>query len=263
MHPTLHESFCGGAAAAVNIVVTFPPNKVMFRQQLYGLTTRDALMNVQHEGILMLYRGLAPPLMQATVSKAIMFGLYDWCDDVLARQFGDSTGVQLLAAGISGAAESVLAPFETPKFNSEFDGAYAAMRQLHQFGVREHFRGISAILLRNGPGGVLFFGLREPLRDAFPAGGSPAAKSVGDFVCGALLGAGISTLSFPINVAKTRMQSVVDAPHMSVWQALRLTYVERDRSLWRVYRGVATNFCRSLISWGILNSTYEKLKAVI
>lgn len=34
MHPSLQESVCGGAAAAINIVVTFPPNKVMFRQQV-------------------------------------------------------------------------------------------------------------------------------------------------------------------------------------------------------------------------------------
>jgi len=32
--PHLREFFCGGSAAAINIVVTFPPNKVMFRQQV-------------------------------------------------------------------------------------------------------------------------------------------------------------------------------------------------------------------------------------
>lgn len=32
--PHLREFFCGGTAAAINIVVTFPPNKVMFRQQV-------------------------------------------------------------------------------------------------------------------------------------------------------------------------------------------------------------------------------------
>lgn len=75
------------------------------------------------------------------------------------------------------------------------------MRYLHQFGLRENFRGLSAILLRNGPGGMLFFGLRGPLRNAFPADSSSAAKVVGDFVCGAVLGASISTLSFPMNGA--------------------------------------------------------------
>lgn len=33
--PHVREFFCGGTAAAINIVVTFPPNKVMFRQQVH------------------------------------------------------------------------------------------------------------------------------------------------------------------------------------------------------------------------------------
>lgn len=33
-HPHLREFVCGGTAAAINIVVTFPPNKIMFRQQV-------------------------------------------------------------------------------------------------------------------------------------------------------------------------------------------------------------------------------------
>ncbi len=33
-YPHLREFACGGTAAAINIVVTFPPNKIMFRQQV-------------------------------------------------------------------------------------------------------------------------------------------------------------------------------------------------------------------------------------
>lgn len=33
-YPHLREFFCGGTAAAINIVITFPPNKIMFRQQV-------------------------------------------------------------------------------------------------------------------------------------------------------------------------------------------------------------------------------------
>ncbi|POM61342.1 Mitochondrial Carrier (MC) Family [Phytophthora palmivora] len=69
--PHLREFFCGGSAAAINIVVTFPPNKVMFRQQLFGLNTWQAFENVRSEGWLMLYRGVKPPLVQAMVSKSI------------------------------------------------------------------------------------------------------------------------------------------------------------------------------------------------
>lgn len=72
---------------------------------------------------------------------------------------------------------------------------------LNKFGLREHYRGLSAILFRNGPGNMLFFGLREPLRDSFPVGSSSATRMLNDFFCGAVLGAVISTVSFPINGA--------------------------------------------------------------
>lgn len=75
---------------------------------------------------------------------------------------------------------------------------------LNQFGFREHYRGLSAILFRNGPGNILFFGLREPLRQSFPAGDSSSVRMLNDFICGAMLGAVISTVSFPINGACVR-----------------------------------------------------------
>ncbi|KAJ0399513.1 hypothetical protein P43SY_002178 [Pythium insidiosum] len=174
-YPHLREFACGGTAAAINIVITFPPNKVMFRQQLFGLNTLQAYQNVQQEGLRMLYRGVKPPLLQAAVSKSLMFGLYNWYDEELVKRLGNRQHVHLLAAFLSGSTEAILTPFEraqtllqTPKFNKEITGAIDALVHLNKFGLAEHYRGLSAILLRNGPANVLFFGLREPLRQSFP-----------------------------------------------------------------------------------------------
>ncbi|RLN50470.1 hypothetical protein BBJ29_007550 [Phytophthora kernoviae] len=203
------------------------------------------------------------------VSKSIMFGLYNFYDELLRNYFGEHTGLNLVAAGMAGTSEAVLAPFEraqtllqTPKFNREIAGAYDAMLHISKYGLREHYRGLTAILCRNGPGNILFFGLRGPLRDLFPRGESAAATMTNDFICGAMLGAVISTVSFPINVARTRMQSIYGQPFIGPWEALQLTYKERGCSVRRLYRGVQMNFFRSLLSWGIINSTYEKLKSM-
>ncbi|GLD95894.1 hypothetical protein PINS_up004572 [Pythium insidiosum] len=268
-YPHLREFACGGTAAAINIVITFPPNKVMFRQQLFGLNTLQAYQNVQQEGLRMLYRGVKPPLLQAAVSKSLMFGLYNWYDEELVKRLGNRQHVHLLAAFLSGSTEAILTPFEraqtllqTPKFNKEITGALDALVHLNKYGLSEHYRGLSAILLRNGPANVLFFGLREPLRQSFPVGDSSSAVIANDFICGAMLGAVISTVCFPINVARTRMQSIYGEPFLGPIEALRLTYEERGRSMRRVYRGVHMNFFRSLLSWGIINSAYERLKAI-
>ena len=85
-----------------------------------------------------------------------------------------------------------------------------------------------------------------------------------DFICGAVLGACLSTTFFPINVARARMQSELGGnAHISVSQALVKVYRERGRKIKHMYRGVHLNFTRSLLSWGIINSSYEYLKKTI
>lgn len=49
--------YCGAGASLINISITFPVNKVMFRQQLYGIRTTHALHQLKSEGIIKLYRG--------------------------------------------------------------------------------------------------------------------------------------------------------------------------------------------------------------
>lgn len=68
---------CGYCAAFTNIAVTFPIQKVLFRQQLYGLRTQDAVRQLRRDGLRTLYRGILPPLMQKTTTLALMFGLYE------------------------------------------------------------------------------------------------------------------------------------------------------------------------------------------
>lgn len=51
--------------------------------------------------------------------------------------------------------------------------------------------------MRNGPTNVCFFALRDPVKTFFQQYGWHQLSS--DFVGGALLGAGLSTIFFPIN----------------------------------------------------------------
>lgn len=62
------EFICGYGAAFINICLTFPINKVMFRQMMYGVKTNSAFLQLRREGIYHLYRGLLPPLMSKTLS---------------------------------------------------------------------------------------------------------------------------------------------------------------------------------------------------
>ena len=74
--PEWKEYVGGGATAVVNIAITFPLNKVMFRQMVHGLSALDSVKQLYHEGLYRLYRGSLPPLGKQTITRSLMFGNY-------------------------------------------------------------------------------------------------------------------------------------------------------------------------------------------
>ena len=82
------EFVSGWGAAVANIIVTFPLNKTMFRQQVHGFTMCEAMKQLKKEGAIHLYRGILPPLMQKSASSSIMFGTYAWYSRVITDFIG-------------------------------------------------------------------------------------------------------------------------------------------------------------------------------
>lgn len=324
------EFLRGAAAAATNILLTFPLQKLISRQAYEGLTLRQAAHTLQADGLANLYRGVVPPLLQKGLSMGVMYGAYDWYFHRLhflatgrrdARSATDvpqsetSWSVRSAAAVLAGSTEGLMTPLERMQtilqhrhYNEHYANTLDVARKLWPYGPREYYRGLSAILLRNGPSTALFFIFREPVKHWVPAaapggGGSaatlgagsgrgggggqplldrggggrpPPATSGGDrqpraggggadvlrnFFSGAVLGAIISTLFYPLNVAKSLMQLTVGGPHPSVWATLARAHVDRG-GLRGLYHGVHGNALRSMVSWGIINSSYELYKGL-
>uniref|UniRef100_A0A0B6Z3I9 Uncharacterized protein n=1 Tax=Arion vulgaris TaxID=1028688 RepID=A0A0B6Z3I9_9EUPU len=108
------EFVCGCGAAFINIFMTFPINKIMFRQQLYGISGLVAVKQLRKDGVRLLYRGLLPPLLQKSTSVSIMFGMYYRCQDLLNHNVPTLNvyANHTLAAFGAGMIESILTPFE-------------------------------------------------------------------------------------------------------------------------------------------------------
>lgn len=263
--------FCGCCAAFTNVALTYPVQKVLFRQQLYGLKTRDAVLQLRKDGLRNLYRGILPPLIQKTTTLALMFGLYEDLSCLL-RKHGcvpehTITGV---AALLAGSTEAIFTPLERiqtllqdHKHHDKFTNTYQAFRALKRHGIREYYRGLVPILLRNGFSNVLFFGLRGPIKEHLPTATTHSAHLVNDFICGGLLGAVLGFMFFPLNVVKARIQSQIGGEFQSLHQVFKTIWLERDRKLINLFRGAHLNYHRSLISWGIINATYEFLLKVL
>ena len=267
--PSMEEEFvCGWGAAFINITCTFPINKAIFRQQLQGIHGYKAVRQLKSEGLRNLYRGLLPPLVQKTTTLSIMFGSYhnfqlslDSAYPTVPRPVNHA-----VAAMMAGTMEMTLAPFERIQtllqdrtYQMRFNNSVHAARELWAFGIREYYRGGTIIFLRNGPSNVFFFLGREFLNDHAPSLDKDSSRFAKDFICGACLGAIISTGFFPLNVVKTRMQSRLGGPFYGVWHTFQEVWVERNRSMSNVFRGFHLNYTRSFISWGIINASYEYL----
>ncbi|XGW34110.1 hypothetical protein V3C99_018137 [Haemonchus contortus] len=134
--------------------------------------------------------------------------------------------------------------------------------QVH--GYREYYRGLSVVLARNSLSNALFFTLKEPFKKTVveirPLRNQMIIQLVADFVSGAVLGASISTVFFPLNVVKNHMQSKVGVTFENPFYVFRLVWRKRQKSLRMLYLGVHLNFTRSLLAWGITNTVYELLR---
>ncbi|XP_075889148.1 mitochondrial nicotinamide adenine dinucleotide transporter SLC25A51-like [Nelusetta ayraudi] len=266
---------CGSIAAFTNIMLTFPIQKVLFRQQLHAMLATEAVRQLRGEGLGNLYRGLLPPLIQKSTTKAMMFGLYqDLSRGLVECNDGSCLPpivVRSFAAALAGTTEAVLTPFERVqtllqdhRHHGRFNNTAHTFRTLlSEYGVTECYRGLVPILLRNGPSNVLFFGLRGPIKEQLPQAHTRAGHLASDFVCGGLLGAGLGIMFFPLNVVKSRAQSQVGGPFQPCREVLLTVWRERGGSVAMLFRGAHLNYHRSLLSWGIINATYELLLKIM
>ncbi len=146
------------------------------------------------------------------------------------------------------------------KYNREFRNTPHALWALRRHGPQEYYRGVSAILLRNCLGNMVFFTQRERLKSSLPDSWRAAGsyrRHFADFFGGACLGALISTVFYPVNVAKAHMQLKIGGS----FERLSTTFLWllRERGWRGIFRGVHTNYTRSFLSWGIVNLAYENI----
>ncbi|XP_022249519.1 solute carrier family 25 member 51-like [Limulus polyphemus] len=266
------EFLCGWGAAFINISLTFPINKVIFRQMLDGIHLHAAVQQLKLDGLYYLYRGYFPPLIQKTVSVSVMFGTYNEYSQYIRNSFPSVPSLLSLSisAILAGSTEALLMPFERiqtllqdRQYHHRFHNTFHAMWELRRFGVKEYFRGLTPILIRNGSSNVLFFGFRGKIKEYLPPSHTCFGHTFQDFISGAVIGALISTLFYPVNVIKAKMQVQCGTRFLSFSEAFALTYYERNCNIQKLFCGVHINYTRAFLSWGIINSSYERLKTLL
>ncbi|KAL0123546.1 hypothetical protein PUN28_005808 [Cardiocondyla obscurior] len=207
------EFICGWGAAVINVTVTFPINKIIFRQILEGVPVDTAVGQLSQEGVRLLYRGILPPLCQKTLSLSLMFSMYEGCKQRLCLLTGNVMLAKILAANIAGTMEAILMPLERVqtllqdwRYYSKFKNTSHAFRYLlTNHGITECYRGMVPIIYRNGLSNLMFFTLRDQSKVLL----GEQESLLTNFVSGALIGGFTSTVFYPMNVIKIHMQTKI------------------------------------------------------
>ncbi|XP_017879440.1 solute carrier family 25 member 51-like [Ceratina calcarata] len=261
------EFACGWGAAVINVSITFPIHKIIFRQILEDVPANTAFRQISREGIHLLYRGILPPFCQKTFSVSVMFSTYEGCKDRLCTLTNNGILIRILAAHFAGTAEAILMPLERVqtllqdwRYHDKFKNTSHAFKYLlKNYGISECYRGLVPIIYRNSYSNLMFFILKEQSQKLM----GEQESFLTSFINGALIGGFTSTVFYPINVIKVHIQSKIGGNFEKFMSVAREIYVARNRSVVSFYNGVHLNCMRSFLSWGIINVSYDFLKRIM
>ncbi|KAL3267982.1 hypothetical protein HHI36_007117 [Cryptolaemus montrouzieri] len=226
------EFICGWSAAATNIVITYPIQKMSAFQVLFNENIIRASQCIFREcSVRSVYRGMLPPLCQKSISISCMFGFYNNLNDYL--QTRDVKFARYWSGLASGSMESTTMPFErmqsiliNKNFNKKYKNMLHIMLKLRkEYGIKEYYRGFSIIFFRNTMGNICFFTLKHEcdfyITNNFQV---PIIQSGAQFIYGGLIGSMLSTLFYPLTVLKLTLQKQVGGKFLSPLKTARELY---------------------------------------
>lgn len=259
----------GGTSSLISTLITFPLYKTVFRQQLHNTLVREAVAQLFKEGPVKLYRGVAPPLLMRSLNGTLLFGL----QDTFLHQISlfsttplPRSALPALAGFSAGVVEALLfTPLERVQNvlqNNRNDSRLPTLRSiLLKLASRPlasgYYTAFLPILVRNALGSSLYFGLKDPMSNTLRDNGwSPVAAS---FTAGALNGAVISLLLYPLSVLVANMQAQAEGGERGVRSSWRRLWTARQHRLPLLYRGGFLVILRSCVTWGITTAINDQL----
>ncbi|KAJ2696077.1 hypothetical protein H4218_004835 [Coemansia sp. IMI 209128] len=282
----IHSLVAGTVAGAVEGAITYPTELVKTKLQLSGSqqylasggqpfhgAIDCARATVRAQGVGGLYRGLTPMLMGNAAKAGVRFLTYDSIKARLRRADGTLTMPRMMLAGVcAGVVEgaTVVAPAEAiktrlindqclskPKYSGAVDCVLSAVRTEGAAGI---YRGVVPVMARQGANSCVRFAAYDSLRQWLVGKGKlPIWQS---FALGMIAGTVTVFATMPLDVVKTRMQSLA-APleyKGSLHCAYRVVSEEGVRALWK---GATPRLSRLMFSGAIVFAVYEEVMKLL
>jgi ornithine carrier protein len=298
----------GAISGIAGKIVEFPFDTVKVRLQTSSSDTFNGTFDCikktyKNEGFSGFYKGLSSPLVGSMIENGILFSGFGLAQNLIRKVTNKpkdeplSMSQYTLAGGLAGTgAAMLLTPVELVKcklqvqdvealYHSTTTNAVQTSTKVHykgpihviydtlkKHGIRGMYRGHLGTLIREVSGGAAWFGIYEIACNYMMKSANTTNKD--DLapwklaVCGALAGISYNSLSFPVDMIKSRMQTeefvVTNSKKMGkkLGKSFATTAAEIYKSggIRSFYKGCGITIARSVPSSGIIFVTYELLK---
>jgi len=265
----------GGMTGCIEICLTFPTEYVKTQLQLdekagkYRGIFDCARQTVASNGVRGLYRGMSVLLYGAAPKVGVRFGTFEKLKKTLGDESGRLSAGQRLVCGLgAGVAEAVVAvtPMETVKVkfiadqrsgNPQYRGFYHGVRSIVRAeGLMGCYRGVTATMIKQGSNQAIRFYVMETLKDVYRGGDSSVAVPKLLVGCmGGVAGAASVLANNPIDVVKTRMQSLEAAKYRNTWHCARQVLVHEGPKAF--YKGTVPRMSRVVLDVAIVFMIYD------
>ncbi|XP_010770369.1 solute carrier family 25 member 16 [Notothenia coriiceps] len=243
------------------------------------------------EGFLGLYKGNGAMMVRIFPYGAIQFMAFEKYNKLLGKQFGISEHIHRLIAGSMAGLTAVIFTYPLDVIRARlafqvtgehrYTGIANAFQTIYleEGGVSGFYRGLIPTLIGMAPyAGVSFFtfgtlkslGLKHfPERLGQPSSDNPDVQVLKvhvNLLCGGVAGAIAQTISYPLDVARRRMQLGTVLPDSEKCSSLRntLKYVYTEFGIKKgLYRGLSLNYIRCIPSQAVAFTTYEFMKQIL
>ncbi|KAF9442819.1 mitochondrial tricarboxylate transporter [Macrolepiota fuliginosa MF-IS2] len=271
-----HSLIAGATAGAVEAFVTYPTEFVKTRSQFGGKKEGPISIikdTLKKHGVTGLYSGCSALVIGNAAKAGVRFVSYDYFKHQLADSQGKVSAPRSLLAGLgAGMTEAVFAvtPSETiktkliddakrpnPQYRGLVHGTVSIVKQEGIFGI---YRGLFPVMMRQGANSAVRFTTYSTLKQ-FVQGtarpGQPLPSAI-TFGIGAIAGLVTVYTTMPLDVIKTRMQSLeARAQYRNSFHCAYRIFTEEG--IFRFWTGTTPRLARLVMSGGIVFTIYEKI----
>ncbi|MQL72647.1 hypothetical protein Taro_004994 [Colocasia esculenta] len=298
LHPqpqvgTWPHLLAGGVAGAVSKTCTAPLARLTILFQVQGMHSdvatirkisiwREASRIVCEEGVRAFWRGNLVTIAHRLPYSSISFYAYEQYKMILQSLPGldrhkdyvaADVCLRLLGGGLAGiTAASMTYPLDLVRTrlaaqtnNIYYRGITHALYAIcRDEGPKGLYKGLGATLLGVGPSIAISFSVYEKLRSNWLLQRPDDHVALVSLACGSLSGIASSTVTFPLDLVRRRMQLEGAAGRARIYNnGLFATFghIFKNEGFRGLYRGILPEYYKVVPSVGIVFLTYESLKS--